>query len=330
MCFTVNMKIWFSALVRAMAIVLLSAPLGAVSQDYPDRPLRILVPYSPGGLPDTIARVIAQRLQESFKQAVYVENRPGASGSVAAAAVAQAPADGYTLLVTDGPLLSIGPYLMKNVPYDAVKDFVPVSLLGTAPLFLAVNSNVKATTLDQLITLARAEPGVLNYGSSGVGSIHQLTGEAMKAALGISITHIPFRGSANAVPALVAGQVDMVFASPPTLMPFVKSGKVRLLAINSAKRSLLAPDVPTLGETISGFDFAFTVVMFARSGTPPEVVSRLYGEISGLVKRADVVEQFQAAGVDAIGAGPDQTRRALEIERARIKNAAARANLKAE
>ena len=263
-----NTFLQFSA---ALAVTSLVLPLAAQAQAFPSKPIKLVVPYSAGGLPDTVARVLAQRLQEAFGQAVVVDNKAGASGAVAAAALAQSPADGYTLLVTDGPLLAITPLVSQKMAYDPIKDFVPVSLVGTAPLFLAVNANVKANTLDEFIALAKSKPGALNYGSAGIGSIHHLTTESMKAGLGIFVTHIPFKGSANSVPAMIGGQVDMAFASPPSLMGFVKSGQAKLLAINSAKRSPLAPNVPALGEKIPGFDFAFNVVVLAKTGTPADV-----------------------------------------------------------
>jgi tripartite-type tricarboxylate transporter receptor subunit TctC len=302
----------------------------AQAQAFPSKPIKLVVPYAPGGLPDTVARVLAQRLQEALGQSVVVENKAGAGGAVAAAALAQAPADGYTLLVTDGPLLSITPLVTQKMSYDAVKDFAPVSLVGTAPLFLAVNANVKAHTLDELIALAKAKPGALNYGSAGVGSIHHLTTEAMKAGLGVFITHIPYRGSGASVPAMIGGQVDMVFASPPSLTGFVKSGQVRLLAINAAKRSALAPEVPTLGEKIPGFDFAFTVVILAKAGTPADAINRLSSEVAKIVKRPDVIESLRIAGVDPVGGTPEELAQAMRSEAERVVAAAKRANLRAE
>ena len=314
----------------AMAVTSLVLPLAAQAQAFPSKPIKLVVPYSAGGLPDTVARVLAQRLQEAFGQAVVVENKAGASGAVAAAALAQSPADGYTLLVTDGPMLAITPLVSQKMSYDPVKDFVPVSLVGTAPLFLAVNANVKANTLEEFIALAKSKPGALNYGSAGIGSIHHLTTESMKAGLGIFVTHIPFKGSANSVPAMIGGQVDMAFASPPSLMGFVKSGQAKLLAINSAKRSPLAPNVPALGEKIPGFDFAFNVVVLAKTGTPPDVVNRLSSEIAKVVRRPDVIEQLRIAGVDPVGSTPEQLTSAMHNENTRVAKAAKQANLKAE
>lgn len=320
------------ALVRlaAMASSLGVAPQWAAAQSFPSKPIRLIVAYAPGGLPDTVARLLAQRLQMSLGQPVVVENRTGAGGSVAISAVLQAPADGHTLLVTDGPMLAIAPITSRQLSYDAAKDLQPVSLVGTAPLFLAVNANVKANTLDEFVALAKSRPGVLNIGSAGIGSIHHLTAEAMKEGLGIFVTHIPFRGSGASVPALIGGQVDAVFASPPALAGFVQSGQVKLLAINSAKRSQLFPNVPALAERVPGFDFGFTVVVLSRSGTPADVVNRLNGEIVRAVRSPDMVEPLRVAGVDPVGAGPQELASAMRREGDRIARAARHAGIKPE
>ncbi|RYX94697.1 MAG: tripartite tricarboxylate transporter substrate binding protein [Comamonadaceae bacterium] len=300
------------------------------AQEFPSKPVRLVVPYSPGGLPDTVARIVSQRLSEGLGQPVVVDNKPGGSGAVAANTLAQSPADGYTLMLTDGPMLAITPLVVRKMAYDPVRDFAPVSLVGKAPLFLAVNANVKANTLDELIALAKASSSGLNYGSSGLGSIHHLTAEAMNHALGIKVTHVPFKGSANSIPALVGEQVDMAFASPPSLMGFAKSGKVKLLAINSLKRSPLAPNVPTLAERIPGFDFAFNVAVLAKAGTPKSVVDRLSNEFAKALKFPDVVQKLELAGVDPIGGSSEQLADALRVEAQRVQAAGKAADLKAE
>lgn len=312
------------------AVLALGAVAAPAQPAYPSAPIKLVVPYVPGGLPDTVARILSQRLTESLGQPVVVENKPGASGALAAAAIAQAPADGHTLLLSDGQLLAITPLLQAKPAYDATKDFVPVSLVGTAPLFLAVNPKVKANNLDELIALAKSKPGSLNYGSAGIGSPHHLTAEAMKEGLGIFITHIPFRGSGASMPAMVGGQVDMVFASPPSLMGFVKSGQARLIAINAGKRSALAPDVPALAEKIPGFDFAFTIVVLAKTGTPAAIVNKVSEAIAATLKRPDVIESLRTAGVDPIGGSPAELTTAMKAEATRVAAAAKRANLKAE
>lgn len=320
-----------STFLRLAASLALSLTLPATwAQGFPSKPVKLVVPYAPGGLPDVVARILAQKLQGPLGQPVVVENRPGASGARAASALAQAPADGHTLMLTNGPDFAIAPLLTKRLSYDPVKDFTPVSLVGTAPLYLAVNASVKANTIDELIALAKSKPGVLTYGSAGTGSIHHLTAEAMKEGLGISITHIPYRGSSASVPALIGGQVDMVFAAPPSLLGFVKTGQAKLLAINSAKRSEMAPSVPTLGEKIPGFDFTFNVVVVARTGTPPEAVHRLSAEIARIIKTPEVVASLRMAGIDPVGGTPEQLAAAMRKEGDRLTKAAKRANLQAE
>ncbi len=305
-------------------------PLTAQADTYPSRPIRLVVPYSAGGLPDTVARMLSQRLQEPLGQSLVVENRSGANGAVAATAITTANPDGYTLLVTDGSMLTINPLIIKNMRYDPNKDFVPVSLVANSPLFLAVNKTVKANTFDEFIQLAKSTPAGLNYGSSGVGSTHHLTAEAMKAGLGIKMTHVPFRGSANSIPALVGAQVDMVFSAYPSMAGFVDNGQVRLLATNSPKRSALAPNVPAIAERIPGFNFAVIVAVLAPAGTPPEVVKRLSTEITRIAKRPEVIEQMKIAGIEMVGGSPSDLALALKEESARMTAAAQHAGIQPE
>ncbi len=302
----------------------------AQASGYPSQPVRLVVPYVAGGLPDTVARIIGQKLAENLGQAFVVDNKAGAGGAVAALALSQAPADGYTFMVTDGPMLAIPPFVTTKPAFNGSKDFVAVSLVGVAPLYLAVNANVKANTLDELIALAKTRPGALNYGSAGVGSIHHLTAEAMKVGLGINVTHVPFKGSGASVPAMIGGQVDMIFASPPALMGFVKNGQAKLIAINAARRAPQTPDVPTLAEKMPGFDFAFNVVVLAKPGTPQEAIQKIGEEIARIIKNPAVVEQLQKAGVEPVGSTAQQAGVALRSEMARITSAAQQAGLKPE
>jgi tripartite-type tricarboxylate transporter receptor subunit TctC len=318
-----------------VAAAALAAFLGVVDAGLaegvaPSQPVRLIVPYVPGGLPDAVARIVAQRLTQELGQSVVVENKAGGGGALAAMTLAHAPADGHAFMVTDGPLLAITPFVTAKPAFQVQRDFVPVSLIGTAPLYLAVNAGVKANTLEELVAMARSKPGTLNYGSSGIGSIHHLTAEAMKTALGVDVIHVPFRGSGQSVPALIGGQVDMIFASPPTLMGFVKSGQAKLIAINTASRSPQTPDVPALAEKIPGFDFAFNVVMLARPGTPQDAIARMNAEIARIVRMPEVAQQLQKAGVDPVGASLQQTVDAIRAETQRIANAAQQAGLRPE
>lgn len=321
-----------AALLLACGLVpaMFSSLAKAQAQAYPNRTIRFIVPYSPGGLPDTVARVYAQRLSDRLGQSVVVENRPGANGVVAAQALSSAPRDGYTFLVTDGSMFSINPAIYKNLGYDYKRDFMPVSLAARAPLYLAVNANVPAKTLQEFIALAKSKPGALNYGSSGVGSTHHLTMEALKASLGLQLTHVPFKGSSQSVPALIGGQVDVLFSALPSLSGFVSSGQVKLIASNAAQRSALAPNVPVIAETIPGFDFAPIVGVLAATGTPPAAIARISAEMAAASHMPELIQTLNKAGVEPIGAGPAEYDRAVLAENERLSKAIAAAGIKAE
>lgn len=309
----------------------LAAPLVAHAQGaYPSKPIKFVVPYSPGGLPDTVARIFAQRLGEKLGQSVVVDNRPGANGVVAAQALATAPKDGYTFLVTDGSMFSINPAIYKNLGYDYKRDFVPVSLAARAPLYLAVNPKVPVNTFQEFIALAKAKPGTLNYGSSGIGSTHHLTMEALKASLGLQITHVPFKGTGQSVPALIGGQVEVLFSALPSLSGFVKSGQVKLLANNAAQRSAQEPNVPTIAEMIPGFDFAPIVGVLAATGTPSSAIDRIAAEMALIAKMPEVIQTLNNAGIDPIGSNPADYGKAIVGENERLAKAIAAAGIKPE
>jgi len=246
-----------------------AAPLGA-QEAYPTKPIRWVVPYAAGGLPDTIARVVAQKVSEQLGQQVTIENRGGAGGIPGTEQVARAAPDGYTFLVADVGQVAINPHLYAKLPYDPAKDLTPVGLIGTANLFLVANQAVPVKDFAELVALARAKPGVLNYGSSGVGSIHHLSMESLKAALGLNIVHIPYKGTGQSIPALVAGDVALAYSAMPSIAAHVKAGRVKVLAVSTAKRSPTAPDVPTVAELgVPGYDFAPEIGLLAPAGTPP-------------------------------------------------------------
>ena len=297
---------------------------------YPNKPIKFIVPYSPGGLPDTVARAFAQRLGERVGQSVVIDNKPGANGVVAAQALASSPKDGYTFLVTDGSMFSVNPAIYKNLGYDFKRDFIPISLAARAPLYLAVNPKLPVNTLQELIALAKAKPGTINYGSSGVGSTHHLTMEAMKLALGLDITHVPFKGSGQSVPALLGGQVEVLFSALPSLAGFVKSGQVKLLASNAAQRSAQAPNVPVIAETIPGFDFAPIVGILAATGTPASVIERISAEMAAVAKIPDLIQNLNNAGVDVVGSSPADYNKALLGETERLAKTIAATGIKAE
>ena len=317
-----------ASLLAASALVL--PPLARAQGAYPNRSIKFVVPYAAGGLPDTVARIFAQRLGDKLGQSVVVDNRPGANGVVAAQAIATAPKDGYTFLVTDGSMFSVNPAIYKNLGYDYKRDFMPVSLAARAPLYLALNPTVAANTFAEFIALAKSKPGVLNYGSSGIGSTHHLTMEAMKTALGLQITHVPFKGTGQSVPALLGAQVDVLFSALPSLAGFVKSGQVKLIANNAARRSTQEPNVPAIAETIPGFDFAPIVGILAGTGTPASAIDRIASEMALIVKMPEVIQLLTNAGIEPIGSGPVEYNKAVLGENDRLAKAIVASGIKPE
>ena len=305
----------------AAIIALLASAFGSwtaqAQAPYPNQSIKFLVQAAAGGLPDTVARIVARRLQEQLGQSVVVENRPGANGGVAAATLTTAPADGYTFMVTDGSVVSINPVIYSKLPYNP-EDLVPVALLARAPLFLAAHPQVPVRTMAEFIAYAKANPGKLNYGSSGVGSTHHLSMEAIKAALKLQMTHVPFKGTGESVPALLGGHVDVLFSAYPSLSGAIETKRVTLLANNAAQRSAQAPDIPPVADYVPGFDFAPIIGLLARSGTPEAIIRQVAAEAVALVKEPDMIRQFAVAGIEPVGAGPEEYGRALKDEVARV------------
>jgi tripartite-type tricarboxylate transporter receptor subunit TctC len=291
---------------RILFLILLLVSAAAGAQDWPVKPIRMVVPYAAGGLPDTMTRVISQRLGEALGQQIVVENRGGAGGISGTELVAKSPADGYTLLVADVGQVAINPHLYAKLPYDPVKDLSAVSLLGTTALFLVAHPAVPASNFRELVALAKSQPGKLNYGSSGTGSIHHLATEALKAALGLDIVHVPYKGTGQSVPALLGGQVALLYSALPSIESHVKGGKVKLLAVSSPQRSPQVPEVPTVAELgVPGYDFQPEIGVLAPAGTPPEIVARLSAEIAKAVKHPEVSQRFRQLGIEPIGSTPE-------------------------
>lgn len=277
----------------------------ARSQNYPSKPIRAIVPFAPGGGTDIAMRVIGQKLVERWGQQVIVDNRGGANGNIGAEIASRAAPDGYTLLVADVGQVAINPHIFSKLPYDAERDLAPVTLLGTTGLFLCVHPSVPASSFKELIAHIRGNPGHINYGSSGAGSIHHLATEALKASLGLSIVHVPYKGMGQAVPALLGGQVTLLYSALPAIEQHVKAGKVKLLAVSTAKRSTRAPDVPTVAELgVPGYDFAPEIGVLAPGGTPAPVIQRLAAEFARAVKHPETVKRFGQLGIDAVGSTP--------------------------
>jgi len=294
---------------------------------YPSQAVRIIVPNPAGGLPDTVSRIVGRRLQERLQQSVVVENRPGANGRVAVSALLNVAADGHHLLVSDGSIVSINPLLYANLSYDP-KDLQPIAMLARAPLFLAIHSKVPAANMAEFIAYAKARPGQLNYGSSGVGSTHHLSMEAMMSSLKLSMTHVPFKGTGESVPALVGGHIDVLFSAYPSLSGAADGNEVKLLATNGAERSSQAPDLPTISEFVPGFDFAPVIGIFGRAGIPRDVVEKIAAEALAALSEPDLVRQLAGVGVEAAGAGPEGFAAVLQAETGRVAETVRRADIK--
>jgi tripartite-type tricarboxylate transporter receptor subunit TctC len=289
----------------AFALTLLTS-FAVCAQGYPNRPVKVVVPYSAGGLPDTMARLVGQKLGESLGQQMVVENRGGAGGIVGTSEVAKAAPDGYTLLVADVTQIAVNPHLFSNLPYDPLKELTGVSLMGTSALYLVGHPSLPAKDMKELIELVRSQPGKISYGSSGLGSIHHLAMEALKTGLKLDMVHVPYKGTGQSVPALLGGQVPLLFSALPSIEPHVKAGKVRILGVSTAKRSAQTPDVPTIAESgIPGYEFIAEIGFYAPAGTPKDIVAKLAGEMQKAVKQPDVVQRFRQLGIDPVGSTPE-------------------------
>lgn len=291
---------------RILFLILLVLSGAAAAQDWPAKPVKLVVPYAAGGLPDTMARVLGVRLAEAIGQQVVVENRGGAGGISGTESVARAAPDGYTFLVADVGQVAINPHVYASLPYDPLKDLAAVTLLGTTSLFLVAHPGVPAASFAELVALARARPGQLNYGSSGTGSIHHLATEALKAALKLDIVHVPYKGMGQAVPALLGGQVSILYSALPAIESHVKAGKVKLFAISTPRRSAQAPDVPTIAELgLPGYDFGPEIGVLAPAGMPPALLAKIAAEIARAVKSPDVSQRFLQLGIEPVGSTPE-------------------------
>lgn len=289
---------------QAVTASLLLWPAVASSQDaagYPDRPVRLVVGYPPGGPNDLLARIVAPKLAALLKQAVIVENRPGSNSEIAAGLVAKANPDGYTLLFASSGAISISPGLGRQLPYDARTDFAPVSIVGSGPMLLVVKPDLPASSPAELIALAKARPGKLNGASAGSGSSPHLALELFRAMAKLDFVHVPYRGAGPAFADLVAGQVDFYFGGLPTALPQVRAGKLRALAVTSTTRSGIAPEIPTLNEVaLPGYDASIWYGIFAPVGTPPGVVARLHAAVTEATRDPDVRRHFATHGADPL------------------------------
>ena len=319
-----------AALLASLALGGTVAP--ALAQDnFPSRQMRIIVPFAPGGATDMLARLLAQKMGESFNQSVIVENKPGAGGNIGAEAGAKAPPDGYTLTLAAAGFMAVNPSVYSKLGYDSVKDFQPISLLVNAPLLFVVNPKVQANSVKEFISFARANPGKLTIGNGGTGTAQHLGGEFFTTTADIKVVHVPYKGSAPATSDLLGGVFDAQFDNMVTLIPHVKAGKLRALAVSSAKRVPLLPDVPTIAESaLPGFETGTWYGVVAPAGTPRPVVEKLNREVLRILALPDVQERLIAQGLEPAGNSPTEFATMVRAEIAKYAKIVKAAGIKAE
>ena len=300
---------------RFLALCLLVISHGVLAQDYPSRPVRIVVPLSPGGFADTPTRMLAPRLSEQFGRQFFVDNRPGAGGTIGWDFVAKAAPDGYTLGITGSTLL-IGAHLYKNVSYDALKDFTHITMMASGPYVLVVNpQRVRASSVRELIAAAKSQPGAIDYASSGNGSSQHLVGALFNAMAGVQLNHVPYKGSGPALQDLLGGQVGVSFAGVPNVLGQIKAGKLKALAVTTPRRWVELPDVPTIAEAgVPDYEATLWLSISGPAGMPTSIVQRLYAEISKALQDQELQHSFRAAGVEAVSMSSEELNRYVRAE----------------
>jgi tripartite-type tricarboxylate transporter receptor subunit TctC len=307
----------FWAIVTGIALIV-SATGGVMAADYPTKPIRLVVPFPPGGTTDILARAVAQKLSEAWNEQVVVDNRPGAGGNIGADLVAKAAPDGYTLVMGTVGTHAINPNLYAKMPYDHVKDFAPVILVAGVPNVLVVNPSLPVHSVKELIDYAKANPGKLNFASSGNGTSIHLSGELFKTMAGVQMTHVPYKGSAPALSDLMGGQVQLMFDNLPSSLGLIKAGKLRALAVTSASRAAALPDVPTIAESgLPGFEASSWFGILAPAGTPHEVVAKLNGAVAAWLATPEAKEKLLAQGAIAAGGTPEAFAKHIDSETAK-------------
>jgi len=302
-------------LIVTIAASLASGHALAQAPAYPSKPIRLVVPFPPGGATDILAREVGQKLTEAWGQSVIVDNRPGAGGNIGAELVAKAAPDGYTLLMGTVGTHAINASLYAKLPYDHIKDFAPVILVAGVPNVLVVNPALPVGTVGELIAYAKANPGKLNFASSGNGTSIHLSGELFKVMAGVDMTHVPYKGSAPAVQDLIAGQVQLMFDNLPPSLPQIKAGKLRALAVTSATRAAALPDVPTMAESgLPGFEASSWFGILAPAGTPSTIVAKLNAEVAKWLATPEAKEKLSKQGANAAGGSPDDFARHIAAE----------------
>jgi tripartite-type tricarboxylate transporter receptor subunit TctC len=303
----------------------------AQAQSYPDRPVRLIAPFPAGGLADVLARAVGDEMSKTLGQPVIVENRAGAGGNTGADAVAKAAPDGYTLLMSSAGILTANPFLYAKMPFDAATAFIPVSNVADMSMLVVVNPKVEAKTLGELVTLAKAQPGKLNFGSPGIGTTGHLGLAMLLHAAQVKITHVPYRGAAPAVTDLIAGQIDGVVDNPPTVMAHIQGGRLRPLAVAAKQRLALLPDVPTAAEAgVANYEASSWFGIVAPAGTPAPIVARLHKEIAAAVRTQAMQDRFAKSGARLLGDSPQEFAARIRAERTTWAEIIRAANITAE
>lgn len=314
------------------ATVVLLCGAGAVAgQTYPSKPIRLVAPFPAGGVSDILARLVGEKLGEDLGQNVVVDNRAGAGGIIGCEYVANAPPDGYTLLLGGSGNLSVIPNLYAKLPYKPLRDFHPISLISAGPRILVVHPSVPAKSVRELIALAKARPGQLNFASGGTGDANHLASELFKVSAGVSMVHVPYKGTAQALTDLIGGQVHMMISSPLPAMPFVRAGRLRVLAVTSLNRTSLLPNMPTVAESgLDGFESTSWFGILVPIKTPQPIGARLQTALVKMMKRLDIKERLPSLGIDPIGSSSEQFASYIESESKKIANLIKLAGIKAE
>ncbi|MGE5737804.1 MAG: Bug family tripartite tricarboxylate transporter substrate binding protein [Betaproteobacteria bacterium] len=305
---------------RTIMLLVLSAlwALGASAQTYPNRPIKLVVADAAGGAPDQLGRLVTENLSKNLGQSVVVENRPGAGGVLGAELAAKSAPDGYTLLLTTTAIYAILPNLRKNLPYDPVKDFVPITRIATASNVLVVNNELPAKNITQLVKLAKEQPGALNYASAGVGTPAHLAGEMLNLLADIKVVHVPYKGAAPALTDVIAGNAQYIITSPLAAGAHMNGGRVRALATTGTERNPALPDLPTIAETVPGYEITQTWGVVVPAGTPPEIVNKLSAEIAKVMHQVDVKAKVLATGATPVGDSPAEFEAFMAKERQRL------------
>ena len=313
------------------AIAALIACGTALAQAYPDKPVRIVVGYPPGGGTDLVARLVQQPLSTRWNQPVVIDNRPGANAIIAAEAVAKAKPDGYTLLMAYATEVSLNPVTVKTLSYDPLKAFAPIMQLASAPLVLAVNPGLPAKDVKELVALAKAKAGALSYSSSGSGSVHHFAGELFKLQTGVDILHVPYKGSGPATADAVSGQVQVTYASAASVLRFVQAGRLRALAVTSKGRSAQLPDVPSMVEAgLREFELTSWYGLLAPAGTPQDIIVKVHADLAAILKAPEIQKSFATQGLDMAGGTPQQFGDFIRAEGAKFARIAKAGNIQPE